>query len=251
MTWNAAALPTLPGIGVLAGLTAAVLAARGVPRPFAPVLAVLRAAVQLALLSLVLSAVIESLAWVWSALVVMLFAAVLTAGGRLRAGTALLPWLALTMVTAAGTALGIVLLTGALAPEPQNVLAIGGIVIGNTMSIATLTGRRYRDAVLERRDEVEGWLALGAAPRRATLGIARHAVFEALVPSVDQTRTTRMVVLPGAFVGAAFAGASPLEAGRFQLVVLASILAAGALVATGLVEVLGRARTVPAVSGAA
>src|SRR5690606_28380991 len=53
-----------------------------------------------------------------------------------------------------------------------------------------------------------------------------------LLPAIDQTRTTGLVVLPGAFVGAVFAGLSPIEAGRFQLVVLASILAAGVVTAS-------------------
>lgn len=42
----------------------------------------------------------------------------------------------------------------------------------------------------------------------------------------DQTKTTGLVTLPGAFVGAIFGGVSPLEAGRFQIVVLAAIMAA-------------------------
>jgi putative ABC transport system permease protein len=150
------------------------------------------------------------------------------------------------MFLGAGVTLATVFLTGAVGLTPQNVLAIGGIIIGNTMTITTLTGRRYRSLLVDRREEVEGWLALGATPHQSTLDIARHAVRESLIPSIDQTRTTGLVVLPGAFVGAVFAGASPLEAGRFQLVVLAGILAAGALVAVSLVEVLGRARTVPA-----
>lgn len=54
---------------------------------------------------------------------------------------------------------------------------------------------------------------------------------EALIPSVDQTKTTGLVVLPGAFVGAIFGGLSPLEAGRFQIIVLAAIMAAGAVTA--------------------
>ncbi|MFW6186589.1 MAG: ABC transporter permease [Actinomycetota bacterium] len=244
MTWNAV-LPTLLGIGLLVAVTAGVLGARRVPGWYAPGLAVLRAAAQLALLGLVLSSVIEHLAWVWAALGVMLVAAVLTAAGRLHADRRSLLWLGLIMLLGAGTTLAVVLLTGAVTAAPQNVLAVGGIVIGNTMSIATLTGRRFRADVVERRHEVEGWLALGATPRQSTLELARRAVREALVPSVDQTRTTGMVVLPGAFVGAVFAGASPLEAGRFQLVVLAGILTAGSLVAVGLAEVLGRARTVP------
>ena len=245
MTWTGTALPTLLGISVLVAVTTAALAARGVPQWFSPALAVLRAAVQLAALSLVLSSVIERLAWVWTALGVMLVAAALPAGARLHVGARAVLRLGLVMLLAVGTTLSIVFLSGAVSTAPQYVLAVGGIVIGNTMSIATLTGRRFRADVVERRGEVEGWLALGATPRRSTLDIARQAVLEALVPSVDQTRTTGMVVLPGAFVGAVFAGASPLEAGRFQLVVLASILAAGALVALGLVEVLGRSREVP------
>lgn len=245
MTWNAVALPTLLGLTLLVALTTAVLASRGVPRWSAPGLAVLRAAAQLAALSLVLSTVIERLTWVAAALGVMLVAAVLTAGRRLRADRWSMLWLAVAMLLAAGTTLAIVFLTGAITMAPQNLLAVGGIVIGNTMSVATLTGRRFRADVVERREEVEAWLAIGATPRQSTLEIARLAVLEALVPSVDQTRTTGMVVLPGAFVGAVFAGASPLEAGRFQLVVLAGILTAGSLVAVALVEVLGRARTVP------
>ena len=114
-----------------------------------------------------------------------------------------------------------IFVSGAVQLTPQYVLAIGGIVVGNTMTITTLTGRHHHSSVVARRDEVEGWLALGATPRQSTIDVARIAVREALIPSVDQTRTTGLVVLPGAFVGAVFAGASPIEAGRFQLIVLA------------------------------
>ena len=48
----------------------------------------------------------------------------------------------------------------------------------------------------------------------------------ALVPAIDQTRNVGLVVLPGAYVGLLLAGATPLEAGRVQLLVLAGLLAA-------------------------
>ncbi|WP_340641110.1 ABC transporter permease [Promicromonospora panici] len=47
--------------------------------------------------------------------------------------------------------------------------------------------------------------------------------------STDQTRTTGVVSLPGAFVGAVFAGSPPLEVAGFQLLLLASILAVGGI----------------------
>jgi putative ABC transport system permease protein len=101
-----------------------------------------------------------------------------------------------------------------------------------------LSRRIFHTTVLDHWDEVEGWLALGATPRGSTALLARQAIATSLLPSVDQTRTTGIVVLPGAFIGAVFAGASPLDAARFQLIVLAAILAAGAITATLLVAVL-------------
>ena len=142
--------------------------------------------------------------------------------------------------------MSIVFVTGAIEFSPRYVLAIGGIVIGNTMTIAILTQRVFHTSVRDHWDEVEGWLALGATPRESTLDLGRRAIHTALLPSVDQTRTTGIVVLPGAFVGAIFAGASPLEAGRFQVVVLACILAAGVLTTVTLTRMTGAVALRPA-----
>ena len=119
-------------------------------------------------------------------------------------------------------------------------------VIGNAMTVAVLAGRRFAEAVHEHWEEVEGWLALGAAPRQATLDLARRSVRAALIPATDQTKTTGLVTLPGAFVGAIFGGVSPLEAGRFQIVVLAAIMAAGAVTAVLVVAQLAPVKVRPA-----
>jgi putative ABC transport system permease protein len=99
--------------------------------------------------------------------------------------------------------------------------------------------------VADKWDEVEGWLALGATPRQSTLELARQSVYSALIPSVDQTKTTGLVTLPGAFVGAIFGGVSPLAAGRFQIVVLAAIMAAGTITAVTLIAGLAPVRMKP------
>ena len=244
MDWSVA-LSTVIGVSALVAITAIALWLYGVKQWYAGAVAILRAAVQLAALSLVVSIVIEDLLWVWLALGVMLLAAILTAGRRLHADWRMLLTIAGVMASSAAVTLAVIFVSGAVQLTPQYVLAIGGIVVGNTMTITTLTGRHHHSSVVARRDEVEGWLALGATPRQSTIDVARIAVREALIPSVDQTRTTGLVVLPGAFVGAVFAGASPIEAGRFQLIVLAGILCAGALVAVSLSESMSRSTTVP------
>jgi len=223
--------PTVLGVAVLALLAVAVLAAYRVPHRWAPALAILRGAAQLAIISVILAGVITNPLWVGLALLVMFSVAAATATHRIGWSGSHAVMMATGMATGVVVSFSVVFLTGAIEFSARYALAIGGIVIGNSLSIATLAGRRFTEAVRDHWDEVEGWLALGATPRQSTLEQARGAVYSALIPSVDQTKTTGLVTLPGAFVGAIFGGVSPLEAGRFQVVVLAAIMAAGAITA--------------------
>jgi putative ABC transport system permease protein len=238
-------LPTLAGIVLLMAVVGTVLHGYRTPAPWAPALAVLRGTLQLAAISLVLSGIISDPYWVGVGLVVMFLAAVGVVTRRLGAGLRHFGWAAAAMGLGVGVTLLIVFATGAIDFTPRYVLAVGGILIGNAMSIATLAGRRFHEGVREQWDEVEGWIALGATPRQSTRDLARRAVYFAMIPSTDQTKTTGLVTLPGAFVGAIFGGASPLEAGRFQIVVLAGILCAGSVAAVSLIHLLSPVTTKP------
>lgn len=239
-------LNSIIGVVLLMALATGVLWVYGAPKHWAPALAVLRGVVQLAILSVILTGVITNGFWVALALLVMFTVASVTAVRRIH-------WTrdhALMIFTAMGAGivvtLTIVFVTGTIEFSPRYVLAIGGIVIGNSMTIATLAGRRFTELVRDRWDQVEAWMSLGATPRQSTRDLARDAVYAALIPSTDQTKTTGLVTLPGAFVGAIFGGVSPLEAGRFQVVVLAAIMAAGALTAVIVSAWLAPVRVRPA-----
>jgi putative ABC transport system permease protein len=238
-------VPTLAGVGLLMALAAAVLQAFHVPSMFSPALAILRGAVQLAAISFVLSGVITSPGWVAVALLVMFTVASVSATRRLGWSWPHLALVGGSMAAGIAATLLIIFGTGTIGFSPRYALAIGGIVIGNAMTVAVLAGRRFTEAVHDHWEEVEGWLALGASPRQATLDLARRSVHTALIPATDQTKTTGLVTLPGAFVGAIFGGISPLEAGRFQIVVLAAIMAAGAVTAVLVVAQLGPVRVRP------
>ena len=237
---------TLIGVGALVLITIAVLWGSHTPHRFAPALAILRGAAQLAVISVILGGVITSPLWVTVALLVMFTVAAITAIRRLHWSWNHFGTVSAAMGAGVLVTLLVVFSTGAIEFTPRYALAIGGIVIGNAMSIATLAGRRLIESVNDRWDEVEGWAALGATPRQSTLALARDAVYSALIPATDQTKTTGLVTLPGAFVGAIFGGISPLEAGRFQVVVLASIMAAGAITAAVVVRTLAPVRMRPA-----
>ncbi|MEZ2389500.1 ABC transporter permease [bacterium RCC_150] len=239
-------LPTFLGVGVLMAMTLALLLAFRTPHPFAPASAILRGAIQLAAISFVLGGVITNPAWVAIALLVMFTVAAVSATRRIGWSLPNLGLVSGSMAGGIAITLAVIFATGAIALTPRYALAMGGIVIGNGMTIAVLAGRRFKESAYDRWEEVEGWLALGATPRQATLDLARRAVYSALIPSTDQTKTTGLVTLPGAFVGAIFGGVSPLEAGRFQIVVLAAIMAAGAITAVMIVGILAPVRVRPA-----
>lgn len=233
------------GTVVLLVVTLAVLRLARVSLGARPVVAVVRGAAQLAAVGLLLRGVISAPWAVAVAVLVMLTTATWTATRRLRGFEQAGRRVVAACSAGAGVALVLVFALGVLPWQARYVVALSGIVIGNTMTAATLAGRHLRAALVARRDEVEGWLALGAPMRRATDELRRGAAAESLVPVLDQTRTTGLVTLPGAFVGALLGGASPVQAARFQLVVLAALICAQAVVAVLLTWLLAAPRQVP------
>lgn len=234
------------GVAVLLAITYGVLRLATVRLGWAPLIAIVRGGLQLAFVGLALRGVLTAPPTVALALLVMLGAASWTAASRLRGLGRVLR--TVTLCCAAGSAVSLVTVFAldVLPFSARYVVALSGIVIGNSMTGATLAGRHLLTGMISRREEIEGWLALGATPRQAIRDVARTAAGEALVPVLDQTRTTGLVTLPGAFIGALLGGADPTQAARFQLVVLAAILASQAVVSTLVVHVLGAPTQLPA-----
>ena len=242
-------LSTVIAVAVLATITVAVVLLLRLDSPWLQPWALLRAGVQLGVLILLLNSIISSPLGVALFLLVMVAAATWIIYRRLRLAASVLPAIVLIIVVSAAIPVAAVFLFSGIEFSARYLLAVGGIVIGNTMTVCTLMGRQLRILYVAQRDEIEGWLALGATPRRATQRAVRSAASGALIPSIDQTRTTGIVTLPGAFVGAVFAGASPLFAAQFQLLVLAAVITAGALTVAGMTLLFGAPQTVALAEG--
>ncbi|CAN5241352.1 iron export ABC transporter permease subunit FetB [soil metagenome] len=232
-------------IAILAAITVVIVLVLHLEQPWLQPWAILRATMQLGILTLILSSVIRSDRWVAVFLCVMVLAASWVVFRRLRVAWRYLPLFIGSIAFAAAIPGVVVFATGAVPFSPRYVLAVGGIVIGNTMTVSTLMGRSMVGLLVAQRDEIEAWLSVGATPRRAARRAIRSAASTSLIPSTDQTRTTGIVTLPGAFVGAVFAGASPLAAAEFQLIVLAAILTAGAVTVGVFTVIFGAPRYLP------
>lgn len=191
--------------------------------PWQMLVAGTRALIQLAIVALVIAWLSDRGAWAFAFVAVMFLVGVWTCGHRVAPKGR---WWIAGVALAAGV-LPVAVLMFAAGVLPFNALAIIAVLgqqIGGAMSTVTLSGRRIRDELIQRRGEVEAAVALGLPWSAARMMVARPVAGEAVLPSVDQTRTAGLVTLPGAFVGMILGGAAPLDAGLIQLLVLISLL---------------------------
>lgn len=228
MTWTDI-LSIAAALGVLAAITVGLSAAFGLERRWLGAWSLARAIIHLGVLSVVLGTVIERIAYVIGFLIVMVITAAGVVGRRMRWAWRQCLTAGAVIAVAAALPSAVIFATGAVDYEANYVLAVGGIIIGGAMTVSTLFVRLFHERLIADRAILEGWLALGATPRQAARSVVQSAGSLALMPATDQTRVTGLVTLPGAFVGAVFAGLPVRDAAVFQAMVLAAILAAGSI----------------------
>ncbi|GLZ34334.1 ABC transporter permease [Lentzea sp. NBRC 105346] len=209
------------------------------PKPF--VTAALRAVLQLAAVSAVITVVLTRLPLTAAFLVLMAGVATATSAARTKTGRKGI-WVAAAIL--AGTVPAITALTasGLVPMKGIALIPIGGILIGGAMTATTLSTRRALDTLRDRHGEYEAALALGFTDAVATRELIRKPAAEALLPALDQTRTVGLVTLPGAFVGMLLGGAPVWQAGALQLVVLLGLLAVEVVAVTTVVELVARGK---------
>ncbi|OEJ58814.1 ABC transporter permease [Streptomyces agglomeratus] len=201
----------------------------------------LRAAVQLAAVSLLIGWVVRS-GWLLLAFLALMYAVAVRTAGRRVTPNATWWWAALPIAAGVFPVVAALVLTGLVPPDGIALVPVTGILIGGALTATVLGGRRALDELRTRHGEVEAAMALGFLDRDARLEIARPAASDALLPGLDQTRTVGLVTLPGAFVGMLLGGASPLLAGVVQLFVLVALLAVQAIAVAAVLELVARGR---------
>lgn len=202
------------------------------------VTAALRAVVQLGVVSLVIAAALRSLLWSSAFVALMFVVASLTSAKRLDVPRREWPWVMLAIAAGSAPVLTLVLGSGVVPLNGPGVLPIAGIVIGNTMTAATLTGRRAFDEINAHFGSYEAGLALGLGSSEAAYEVVRPTAKEALTPGLDQTRTVGLVTLPGAFIGVLLGGGTALEAGAAQILVLLGLMAGQSLTSAVLLRLV-------------
>ncbi|MEM9657377.1 MAG: iron export ABC transporter permease subunit FetB [Planctomycetota bacterium] len=171
---------------------------------------------------------------------VMTLAAGISAAGqvgrsyrRMLVDSILSVWTSSWLVTA--YVLLVVLQRGADWYQPQYLAPLLGMVLGNALNGISLGLGTFTESLITRRGEVEALLTLGATRWEAAHRPIRDAVRTGMVPIVNAMMVVGIVSLPGMMTGQLLSGTSPVDAVKYQVVVMFMIAAATALGTTAAV----------------
>ena len=104
--------------------------------------------------------------------------------------------------------------------QPQYLIPLLGMLLGNTMSgIAIALDGLTRQAA-EGKPRIEARLMLGATWNEAIEDIRRDALRSGLIPIVNAMASAGVVSLPGMMTGQILAGSPPMEAAKYQLLIM-------------------------------
>jgi UDP-glucose/iron transport system permease protein len=115
-------------------------------------------------------------------------------------------------------------LTTAIRPnpwyDPHYAVPLAGIALGNVMNSASLALDSMLGGVVRARAAIEARLALGATIAEAMRPLVRDSVRRALLPIVNQMSAAGIITLPGIMTGQILAGMDPIEAVKYQILLM-------------------------------
>ena len=113
--------------------------------------------------------------------------------------------------------------------DPRYLIPLAGMVIGNSMTGASLAAERLAAEFHERREEIETTLCLGGTVRAAAAPAVSNAFRAAMIPSVNAMAAMGLVFLPGMMTGQILSGTEPLIAVKYQIAIMCVITGSVAL----------------------
>lgn len=104
--------------------------------------------------------------------------------------------------------------------EPRYSIPLLGMLLGNTMNGIALSLERLTEGAFRRRGEIEARLMLGATWSEAIDDIRRESMRAGMIPIINGMAAAGIVSLPGMMTGQILAGAAPIEAVKYQVLIM-------------------------------
>lgn|SRR5699024_5211292 len=109
-------------------------------------------------------------------------------------------------------------------PTAQYIIPISGMVIGNSMVLGILFLNRFTAELESHQEQTELILSLGGTPKQAIHKQLITSIQASTLPTIEKQKTIGLVQLPGMMSGQIIAGADPVQAVIFQLLILFLLL---------------------------
>lgn len=139
-----------------------------------------------------------------------------------------------TIVTA------VLALTTAIRPhpwyDPRYAVSLVGIILGSVLNAGSLTLDGIVGGVWRERSAIEAQLGLGVDFRAATLPLLREAIRRGLLPIINQMSAAGLITLPGIMTGQIIAGMDPVEAVKYQILLMFLLAGASGVAALTIAE---------------
>lgn len=116
--------------------------------------------------------------------------------------------------------------------DPRYAIPLAGIILGSVLNAGSLTLDSLLGGVQRERTAIEAQLGLGLEFREATASLLRNSVRRGLLPIINQMSAAGLITLPGIMTGQIIAGMDPVDAVKYQILLM--FLLAGASGVTAL-----------------
>ncbi len=114
---------------------------------------------------------------------------------------------------------------------PNEMIPVGGMIIGNALNVYTQSIDRFKGEVKNTLETIEGMIALGAPLKEALSFASKAAVKASMIPTINMLQTVGIIHIPGITTGMLLAGSDPLKAVSYQLAVMYMLVAVSLLAA--------------------
>ncbi len=103
---------------------------------------------------------------------------------------------------------------------PQYAVPLLGMMLGNTMNGISIGMDRLTSTAWKQRAVIENRLVLGQSWREAISDIRRESISSGMIPIINAMSIAGLVSLPGMMTGQILAGNLPLEAAKYQILIM-------------------------------
>ena len=103
---------------------------------------------------------------------------------------------------------------------PQYLVPLLGMLLGNTMNGIAIGLERLTAGAYQSQREIEAQLMLGHDWRRAIAAVRHESLRAGFIPIVNGMAAAGIVSLPGMMTGQILAGNSPVEATKYQILIM-------------------------------